>query len=365
MGTVGMVIAQVAGQCVAHDLRKEGEKARLEMERVRLSMTEKQHETMLLENYKNRKQGRENLVISEQLRQWKLLNFAEMIRRESQRREGRTLNIIACIVPSEDLAHIKAEKKELFNTIETIRSTFAIAAEAARHFGNDVHFYDHILTDSWGHGHTLRAALSGFLETEPTVLIELRALERDKIQFKLIEWGGFHQGTALSESRNIVIPLPPFPEPLIDATNKQAKATWIEQYKHIQIQRKTVLNLILSSLIVNEGDKFRATRHGHELPLAMFPLLLRDPAFGMLPESMPIDVRQWEPLIAKHIAMYDTVPINKEIRIKLIKQEAENAKRFGQDFLAEKLLEKVLHLETMTQQSKSFSDNFKEYLFQN
>jgi hypothetical protein len=290
---------------------------------------------------------RANLEDQELFRRWPLGVHAINILRESARRNSFALNVIVCIVDTNQSEFHRATGQAISHTIDMLSNhSLSIAEQAAGAFDNDMLCYRDTLRNSRLVGDSLRVTLSTLLITEPTVLIELRIPHVNKVELHVSHWGmPSLTSKSFTRYKTQTIALSPFPESLHSEKNTGSEAT--QQYQQILMARSITVGLALAAIIVSIGDIFRALQRPHMFSAPVLPAMMQDPTFGLRAVGVEIPKTVWQPLTSMYISTYESVAsINGVLASELAAKAALAAHGAQNCEFANQLLERALHFNT-------------------
>lgn len=326
------------------DLRRQEVKLKeqeLEMrERHFLVQMEKTRENILLQL-----EGQQtNLEYQDELRRWPLSLSPISILRASKKRNSFSLNLIVCVVDTNDVEFYRGHGRTINQMIDALSNVaLPIAEQVIAAFKNDMVCYRETLKTSRFVGDSLSTALSVLLQSEPTVLIQLRVLTEDRVGIDVSHWGMPHD-TSPSFTRYDMqtINLPSLPV-FLGADDVGSRQTRERQYQQVSLRRNVDVGVALAGLIVSIGDTFRTLQQPHTFPVPVLPSMMRDPTFGLLPKGSQVPDAMWLPLIATYCSVYDVLAgINRSLASKLAAMAAYTAWEAKQPDFANKLLDKAL-----------------------
>ena len=348
--TIGQVLAQVVGPFARNLIPSDSEQASIQLRHQELEMRERH----FLEQIAN---SREDLLLKLEsqhilleyqklLDRWPLALSPISILRESKRRSSYALNVIVTVVDTNDGDYYRGQGRGVNQTIDAISNgSLSIAEQATASFDNDMVCYRETLKSSRLTGDGLRTTLSVLLASEPTILIEVRVPDPNQVEFHICHWGlPFDTNPSYTRYKTQKVSLPPLPTSPETDTAESKRA--FDQRCHLLSQgRNITIGLALSGLIVSIGDAFRTLQRPHILPAPVFPSLMNDPTFGLLPAGSPVPEAMWQPVLSTYLSTYDGVAgLNKLLASELAAKAALTAHQADQPGFANQLLDKAIQL---------------------
>ena len=348
--TIGQVLAQVVGPFARNLIPSDLEKASIQLRHQELEMREQHFLEQITNSRENLlfqiESNKENTEYVKLLERWPLALSPISILRESKRRGSYALNVIVAVVDTNDGEFYRGQGRGVNQTIDAIsNSSLSIAEQAAAAFNNNMVCYRETLKNSRLTGDGLRTTLSVLLASEPTILIEIRVPDPNHIEFHICHWGlPFDTNPSYTRYKTQKVFLPPLPaSPETD--NAESKKAFEQQYHQMSQGRNITIGLALSGLIVSIGDAFRTLQRPYTLPAPVFPSLMSDPTFGLLPAGSPVPEALWQPVRSTYLSTYDGVAgLNKLLASELAAKAAFTAHEANQPDFADQLLDKAIEL---------------------
>lgn len=357
---VSQVLGQITGGIIKNHFPSKMELERHEMDKSRFEISLKELETRERHFLMQMAQTRENLILQidaqrdnleyqKLLERWPLNLSPIAILKESKKRDSCALTVIVNLVDTNDQGFYAGRGQTVSRTIDMIRGRpFDIADRAASLFGHDMVCYCEARKNAGFAGDSLRTTLSCLLESEPTVLIEVRVGQEpdtETVDFHVCHWGwpGDSHSSYTKYPPHIfrLLPLPP---PLLATDSTEIK----QRYSEIEHLRKLGVSLVLAGLIVSIGDVFRTLQCTQNLPTPVLPSIMSDPTFGMLPirdakAQVPQEI--YTVLQNVYLSNYDGVGrLNRLLGSELAAKAAITAHEAGQQKFASDLLDKAFAL---------------------